>query len=131
MYLLDLSEWLRAADKLEACEGQLSHSGRLGRFVSSGSKKDASGDQQLHKICCDANKLALEHIKGMSGQVLTSASLAYSHALYFQRKPSQCFLRAACPLQEAHLVYQPAEIILQLSLHVHIYCAGPTNHLCA
>lgn len=64
--------WTRcpAADKLEACEGQLSHSGRMGRFVSSG-KKDASGDQQLHKICCDANKLALEHIKGMSGQVLT------------------------------------------------------------
>ena len=59
----------RAADKLEACEGQLSHSGRMGRFVSSGSKKEAAGDQQLHKICCDANKLALEHIKGMSGQV--------------------------------------------------------------
>jgi len=56
----------------------------MGRFVSSGSKKDASGDQQLHKICCDANKLALEHIKGMSGQVLTSASLACSHALYLQ-----------------------------------------------
>ena len=64
-----------AADKLEACEGQLSHSGRMGRFASSG-KKDASGDQQLHKICCDANKLALEHIKGMSGQVLPSDSLA-------------------------------------------------------
>ena len=47
----------------------------MGRFVSSGIKKDASGDQQLHKICCDANKLALEHIKGMSGQVLAPASL--------------------------------------------------------
>ena len=66
-----------AADKLEACEGQLSHGGRMGRFGSSG-KKDASGDQQLHKICCDANKLALEHIKGMSGQVLTSDSFACS-----------------------------------------------------
>ena len=44
----------------------------MGRFISSG-KKDASGDQQLHKICCDASKLALEHIKGMSGQVLTPA----------------------------------------------------------
>lgn len=61
-----------AADKLEAFEGQLSHTGRMGRFVSAGGKKDA-GDQQLHKICCDANKLALEHIKGMSGQVPASS----------------------------------------------------------
>ena len=60
-----------AADKLEACEGQLSQGGRIGRFVSSGAKKDG-GEQQLHKICCDANKLALEHIKGVSGQVLAS-----------------------------------------------------------
>ena len=45
----------------------------MGRYVSSG-KKDATGDQQLHKICCDASKLALEHIKGMSGQVPMPAS---------------------------------------------------------
>ena len=60
-----------AADKLEACQGQLSQGGRMGRFAGSGAKKDG-GEQQLHKICCDASKLALEHIKGVSGQVLAS-----------------------------------------------------------
>jgi hypothetical protein len=72
-----------AADKLEACEGQLSHSGRMGRFVSSGSKKDA-GDQQLHKICCDANKLALEHIKGMSGQVQYASRVLPQCVCFFE-----------------------------------------------
>ncbi|KAK9905485.1 hypothetical protein WJX75_000724 [Coccomyxa subellipsoidea] len=60
------------AEKLEACEGQVAHSGRMGRFTGGGAgdKKQAGADQQLHKICCDANKLALEHIKGVSAQVV-------------------------------------------------------------
>ena len=60
-----------AAEKLEACEGQVAHSGRMGRYTGAGAgdKKPSGADQQLHKICCDANKLALEHIKGVSSQV--------------------------------------------------------------
>lgn len=60
-----------AAEKLEACEGQVAHSGRMGRYTGAGAgdKKQSGADQQLHKICCDANKLALEHIKGVSSQV--------------------------------------------------------------
>ena len=100
----------------------------MGRFVSSGSKKDASGDQQLHKICCDANKLALEHIKGMSGQVLTSASLACSHALYFQQKPSQCFLRAAWPRQAAHVVDSLLKSFCScLFMYIHTVQAKPVK----
>jgi hypothetical protein len=45
----------------------------MGRFTGGGAgdKKQAGADQQLHKICCDANKLALEHIKGVSAQART------------------------------------------------------------
>ncbi|CAK0783191.1 proteasome regulatory particle subunit RPN11 [Coccomyxa viridis] len=74
------------ADKLEACEGQLTQGGRIGRFVSSGAKKDG-GEQQLHKICCDANKLALEHIKGVSGQIVKD--LLFNHAITSGGGPSK------------------------------------------
>lgn len=72
MRLFDTVPAKCAAEKLEACEGQVAHSGRMGRYTGAGAgdKKPSGADQQLHKICCDANKLALEHIKGVSSQVL-------------------------------------------------------------
>ncbi|KAK9819739.1 hypothetical protein WJX72_001788 [[Myrmecia] bisecta] len=58
------------AEKLEAAEGQLAHSGRIGRFVAPGDKKGNGNDQQLLKICRDASKLSVEQIKGVSSQVI-------------------------------------------------------------
>jgi hypothetical protein len=64
-----------AAEKLEAAEGQLSAGGRVGRYAGGaggggGAKSGSSGaEQQLARICCDANKVALEQVKGISGQV--------------------------------------------------------------
>ena len=65
---------LPPAEKLDAAEGQMSHSGRVGRFTAGppGDKKAGGAEQQLAKICCDANKVALEQIKGISGQARTS-----------------------------------------------------------
>ncbi len=61
-----------AAEKLEAAEGQLAHTGRMGRFPGAGFQRAggaSSGDQQLQKISVDASKLATEQIKGISSQV--------------------------------------------------------------
>jgi len=37
--------------------------------VAGGDKKGKAQEQQLQKICRDTNKVANEHIKGMSSQV--------------------------------------------------------------
>ena len=51
----------------------MSHSGRVGRYTAGppGDKKAGGAEQQLAKICCDANKVALEQVKGISGQART------------------------------------------------------------
>ncbi len=67
-----------AAEKLEACEGQVAQGGARSRFSGTSDKKQTAADQQLHKICCDANKLALEHIKGVSAQARTGTLLSTS-----------------------------------------------------
>ncbi|KAG2483089.1 hypothetical protein HYH03_018027 [Edaphochlamys debaryana] len=59
------------AEKLEQAEGQLTHGGRLGRFVEK--KKGAGDDSALSKICRDTSKLAAEQIKGLSTQVIKNA----------------------------------------------------------
>lgn len=73
---------LPAGEKLEAVEGQLAHSGRMSRFTGGAQDKKGSGpEEQLHKICCDANKLALEHIKGISGQASMAPALDRGFAI--------------------------------------------------
>ena len=56
----------------------MAHSGRVGRYTAGppGDKKAGGAEQQLAKICCDANKVALEQVKGISGQVRLQAWLA-------------------------------------------------------
>jgi hypothetical protein len=70
-----------SGEKLEAVEGQVAHSGRMARFAGGGGpggpdKKTTGPEEQLQKICCDANKLALEHIKGISGQARRPAAVS-------------------------------------------------------
>ena len=63
-----------AAEKLDAVEGQMAHSGRMGRFPGAGFERRGgsnAGDQQLHKISVDAAKLATEQIKGISSQAIS------------------------------------------------------------
>lgn len=60
------------AEKLESCEASIQHSRRLGNYVAGGDKKGKAQEQQLQKICRDTNKVANEHIKGMSSQVVKS-----------------------------------------------------------
>ncbi len=77
-YWSNMSEYLGicAAEKLEAAESQMAHSGRMGRYPGSGFERrgaggaasSSGGDQQLHKIGVDAAKLATEQIKGISSQ---------------------------------------------------------------
>ena len=49
---------------------------RVGRYAGGpggggggGAKSGNTAEQQLNKICCDARKVALEQVKGISGQV--------------------------------------------------------------
>lgn len=55
------------AEKLEAADVELAHSGRMGRYMPFDKKKD---EQKLAKICRDTSKLAVEQIKGISSQVI-------------------------------------------------------------
>ena len=63
-----------AAEKLEACENMLQHNRRVGSYMPGFDKKKNAQEQQLQKICRDTNKVANEHIKGISTQVETSSS---------------------------------------------------------
>ena len=58
-----------SAEKLEACQEQLQHSGRISRFIGPPDKKVPGGEQQLLKVCRDAGKMSLEQVKGISCQV--------------------------------------------------------------
>jgi len=58
------------AAKLEAANGELLHSGRLGRLLGAGKPKE---EAKLAKITRDTSKLAAEQIKGLSCQVIKDA----------------------------------------------------------
>ena len=73
---------LPAAEKLEACENMLQHNRRVGSYMPGFDKKQNAQEQQLQKICRDTNKVANEHIKGISTQVETSSNTSRALRLH-------------------------------------------------
>jgi hypothetical protein len=61
------------AEKLEAADAELAHTGRMGRFTAPFEKR-SKDDQKLPKLTRDTGRLAVEQIKGISSQVGTAAS---------------------------------------------------------
>jgi hypothetical protein len=56
------------AEKLEAADAELAHTGRMGRFTAPFEKR-GKDDQKLPKLTRDTGRLAVEQIKGISSQV--------------------------------------------------------------
>lgn len=69
----------RAAEKLEAADAELAHTGRMGRFTAPFDKR-SKDDQKLGKLTRDTGRLAVEQIKGISSQVPSVPSI----------RPAQC-----------------------------------------
>ncbi len=61
------------AEKLEAADAELAHTGRMGRFTAPFEKR-SKDDQKLPKLTRDTGRLAVEQIKGISSQVGAPAS---------------------------------------------------------
>lgn len=62
-----------AAEKLEAADAELAHSGRMGRFAAPFDKR-GKDDQKLGKLTRDTGRLAVEQIKGISSQVCCTSA---------------------------------------------------------
>ncbi|GMH46114.1 hypothetical protein BSKO_14078 [Bryopsis sp. KO-2023] len=67
------------AEKIEQAENQVQH--KMGRFLGGEKKTEES---QLSRICQDTTKMAVEQIKGLSGQVIKD--------LLFNFQPGKCCL---------------------------------------
>ena len=66
------------AEKLEAADAELAHTGRMGRFTAPFEKR-SKDDQKLPKLTRDTGRLAVEQIKGISSQVGAGCPLLLHH----------------------------------------------------
>mmetsp|Transcript_12632 Transcript_12632/g.31901 ORF Transcript_12632/g.31901 Transcript_12632/m.31901 type:complete len:353 (+) Transcript_12632:169-1227(+) len=62
-------------EKLEQADAAVSHSGRMGGFLTPLDKK--ADENQLGRITCDSSKMAVEQVKGLASQVVKDMLFNY------------------------------------------------------